>query len=1242
MNLLRRDDTVFKNKPYLSSSFKIFAIMLTRVFLSLFSICFALSGFSQTMRYNSLLWEITGNGLKKPSYLYGTMHVSNKVAFHLSDSFFVALKSVDVVALESSPENWMKELYGKPENQVEVLFRQPQPGSSFYTTCFNLNIPGNRELQKLLKYYPNIINNLLYRKKDGQDNFEENTYLDLFILQSGKKYGKQIASLEDPEYSEKLVELAKESIDENEEDKISYSRRNKILKGASYSDIIEDAYRRADLDYMDSISRILYSSKNYHKYMLEIRNELMVRSMDSIMKTGSIFAGVGAAHLPGQKGMINYLVKKGYRVRAVTLNKDVDSKQKEEVEKIHYPVTFTSFTDPDSVFTVEVPGQMYEMAKTKSYKYYLYPDVVNGCFYLVMTVQNYSALLGTKPKDYSEKLDSLLFENIPGKILKKSPFTTANGFSGYDIENVTKRGDHQAYKIIFTPNQLIVVKVIGNGDYARGEEATKFLNSIKLHTPNSKTFRTHYFPECGVKLYMPAKVHRQSAQHFNYRSYTSFLANALDANNHQYVFMQSALHDFKALEEDTFELNMLAENFCKEQDIKLKTSRLFSKELYPAIQFTGTYKNAEVYGRIVAAQPYYYLLLTSAKDKESEKFFNSLQLSAPVYTNTFARFVDSTLFFSVNTIDLADKDKKFLSHYEDKKKKSSKKEPEPKRYTFSRTHYYFSPASKECVEVNTIWFAKYSNVLIPDTFWAKRIRRYSNYGDLVVKSKSIRSLPDWQEAHVVFADTNTKEIISTRQILKGELFYVIKANSDSTRNAGKFVTEFMRSFEPIDTMIGKSIFISKADVFFSDLYSSDKSTQLGAKEALVEDYVDFMAGDDSILLRNIKRPEFNGLNSEEKKILINALSVVKNPQMHLELKKLYDSYADSTDIQMAIIETLAKEKTAAATKILLDILLNDTPQLENKEAAFDILYPFYDSLELAKLLFPQILELTRSSEYKYAIHKLMAYGVYKKVFTKELFADYKPFLFKECKSELRREFSSEKESSDRSYLKTRLVNTSESPAEKQIFSGANQNSLGNAHLYALYMLVELFREDPTSIQLMSKVQNLAPGNTKSLILSYLLSRNVSFPDSVLKPMAADPYARINWYSNLKKYKLTNYFDTKYATQKDFAYALAFGNMKLNPAEDTVKFIEKRLIGFKNHRGYAYFYKLKRKESSNYSIYAVGLFPQNEKELILEDMLGVDNKKIVKGDTEKELIDEMVQRIRIKDRPRTKTRNNYDY
>src|SRR5215469_11337727 len=61
-------------------------------------------------KYPSLLWEINGNGMKKPSYLFGTMHISSKVVFNLADSFYMGIKNANVVALETNPESWQEDM----------------------------------------------------------------------------------------------------------------------------------------------------------------------------------------------------------------------------------------------------------------------------------------------------------------------------------------------------------------------------------------------------------------------------------------------------------------------------------------------------------------------------------------------------------------------------------------------------------------------------------------------------------------------------------------------------------------------------------------------------------------------------------------------------------------------------------------------------------------------------------------------------------------------------------------------------------------------------------------------------------------------------------------------------------------------------------------------------------------------------------------------------------------------------
>src|ERR1044072_6076625 len=61
-------------------------------------------------KYPALLWKVSGRRLSKPSYLYGTMHVSNRVAYYLSEQFFEALRNVDVVGLETNPGEWLENM----------------------------------------------------------------------------------------------------------------------------------------------------------------------------------------------------------------------------------------------------------------------------------------------------------------------------------------------------------------------------------------------------------------------------------------------------------------------------------------------------------------------------------------------------------------------------------------------------------------------------------------------------------------------------------------------------------------------------------------------------------------------------------------------------------------------------------------------------------------------------------------------------------------------------------------------------------------------------------------------------------------------------------------------------------------------------------------------------------------------------------------------------------------------------
>src|SRR5215211_4091632 len=316
-----------------------------RRFLLSVSFLFFLFGLraQKSHKYPSLLWEITGNGLKKPSYLFGTMHVSSKMVFNLSDSFYLAIRRADVVALETNPESWQEDMYNfnfaNSDNETSFLPSGYRNTPSDYLTNRTLRIkPYEKMIRVGLVSNPSTIDNLLYRNySESQSDFEEDTYLDLYIYQIGKKWGKKVLGVERYEESMKLMmEAYMDALKERTRKVKSFEQDDDF----SYNKL-QDAYRTGNLDLLDTINRLNSFSASFDEKFLYKRNEIQATSIDSIIKNHfSLFVGVGAAHLPGSRGVIELLRKKGYHLRPIKIGQR-ESFQKEQIEKIQVPVVFT-------------------------------------------------------------------------------------------------------------------------------------------------------------------------------------------------------------------------------------------------------------------------------------------------------------------------------------------------------------------------------------------------------------------------------------------------------------------------------------------------------------------------------------------------------------------------------------------------------------------------------------------------------------------------------------------------------------------------------------------------------------------------------------------------------------------------------------------------------------------------------------------------------------------------------------
>jgi len=269
---------------------------------------------------NALLWKVTGNGLKKPSYIFGTYHfLSNgfvdtmqavKKAYAASDAVVGELNmdsNIQTPMLEASTlkgSTLQKELPDTLYTTVSKWFKeeagfdiaQLNQVSPFAVMIFAMAITQQ-------KYFPT---------KPGE------VQLDTYFQQSAKKDGKKVLGLETIQMQinatfgqmtpQRQVTLLSELFKEKD--------GLKQMIG-----IMNTAYTSENLG---ALQQLMYGSSykpEELKALLDDRNNYWMQQLPGLMDKQSLFVAVGALHLVGKSGLVNQLKEKGYTVTPVNLIK---------------------------------------------------------------------------------------------------------------------------------------------------------------------------------------------------------------------------------------------------------------------------------------------------------------------------------------------------------------------------------------------------------------------------------------------------------------------------------------------------------------------------------------------------------------------------------------------------------------------------------------------------------------------------------------------------------------------------------------------------------------------------------------------------------------------------------------------------------------------------------------------------------------------------------------------------------
>ncbi|MCX2718672.1 TraB/GumN family protein [Lentiprolixibacter aurantiacus] len=1071
-------------------------------------ISFCLFSVLNAQERNSLLWEISGNGLGESSYLYGTMHVSKKIAFHLDDVFYEALLSSEMIALESDPGTWLETDTDRSGGQINDSYGLNPKG--FYSRTFRFTAPSKHALGKYLASEDHLINNILYRTNTFNQNFEEDTYLDMFIYRAGAKYGKPVMALEDPDITNALVGRASRNAMKDKPDQWLQEK----MKKQALAYLMQDAYRERNINLLDSIDRAMYT-EFYRKNMLYLRNEQMAEKLDSVMHTTKVFAGIGAAHLPGDQGVIALLRKKGYTVQPLVSPATEKGKTLKETlqNKVLRP-RLTRYAPKDRFFSLALPNKLYPVS-LQNRATYVSPDLANGSYIVVHRIPSYQHLAAAEPLNLNH-IDQLLYENIPGSIVAKKTIERG-GYQGLDIHNQLKNGDHQRYQIFVTPLEILLIKMSGEGDYvARFSDA--IFNSLQFRKTQS-SFQTIRPVYGDFQVRMPELHH-----FYNPNGYGDRVAEGVEPSSGSYYFLKKAtLNDLIFLEEDQFELKQIQKRFYEELKLEGQYGTVRENSLISEADIDPENGKKLYLKSVVKGGDYYLLGCITRHPEMASDYLDSFKVNNKIYPEAFEQIVDTAMHFSTRS---SVEPKSFV-----KMQGEFAKSGKPKSYEAYTKKTLYQNKNNEAISVEL----KKAHDLMAfpniDSLWKSRINFYKKQKfDLREIEERTRENGIF-ELDLVLTDSGSTRGIKVKNVLKGGLMYELRTVIDTSDEPSDFVTIFYENFTPLDSLVGRDVLRDKVSDFFSALRNKDSVLLKGYQ------YPVFGKKHVDSLIYYLSKHKFEADHKPIELHLINRLGAIEDPGVVAFFKRHYRKSFKNSNAQARILQAIASGQNDQSVQLILELLAQDLPLAANSKEIEKIFMPYQDSLTLAKKFFPELLEYSTISEYKLPIISLLASIKSAGHISSGKYRAYKRFILNDARIQLKRHLG-------------QVNGEGNYDINRAVINRRQTAKLLEDYLILLYP----YKKDKNVAGFFNLLGMVKDPQIKTTYAQLMAVNDEHGPLALIDSLAGDINSRLMMYSKLKAIEKTYLFPDEYKTQEALAEASLFEDRRFLPTYDEVVYL----------------------------------------------------------------------------------------
>lgn len=1119
--------------------------MLSRSCRCLLVLVFMLScsvTFAQQKWPATLLWRISGNGLQKPSYLFGTMHLQDKRLFNFTDSLYQFLEKAEGFAIEINFRDYMdtivqrsiqkkeEEFLSDADEEVEVDSKKLDKGADSLLKEFGItkNKLTRKQLKKIRDYRINKI------VQEG----EMPTIVDAYLYGIALRQGKWLGGIEDVHDQMDVFDELGKNLDVNEvfipEDKLRFSMEQLIniylqqdLQG------IADYTYRADPGYKDKV--------------IVQRNIKMARRMDSLSALRSMFFAVGAAHLPGDSGVISFLRNKGFTVdpvfSAVRIPAANYSSKLQDLNWI-------KVNDENKLYTVEMPGvpsdhNMFgELLKMK-----MFFDVTTMTFYMSgNTMAN-----AKNEKELNEALQEIAQRTggSSGRVLSKKTIQQ-NGVQGMEGLIQNKDGFYRL-RLLQKENVLYILMAGASkkSNLTTGD-ADRFFASFRANAAIKKDWIKFELPEKGFSISLPGqprrnKLFEQQAEGSNW----NFLVyDHVDVGSGLYFIIQiRELRGGYYLDGDSSFLSQFKENLAGKLDIIYKDERT-SFQGFPSLQYNGFSKQDNLAYKtfnVIRGNRIYTLMVAGTSKSDStiaDYFLHSLFLY-PYGVSTWSKFISPEGGFSTWAPAPLEK----ISSSTDEK---------------STQEHFLSYDSTRVIsyEIFREPLSAFYWVKDDSAFFEKRIKAYINFGDSVLlKRRTNNGSLAGIEALVKMTDNNNLKKV--RLFLNGDTVYTlisfIPTFHINETGHQKFFDDFRVDREEVST-----IYNNKAERLLTALRTTDSAAFEKASVVLPE--VEFEKNDLPFLHRALlENYRDSGNNYGVHDRLRRIVEELENPATIDFIRDHYHELKGSKEsLKYPLLQLLASFKTLDAYGLLKQLLLANLPESGTSRG---LAYALWDSLKLTRTLYPEILRLSKDSSFRELLVMVTNAMIDSNLLDIKEVLPYKPIYMGQAVQALR------------------------------------SMSDSNAAWWQLTDIIYLTGRfnDPAANELLRKFLRVNYTGVKEAAVISLARNNQHIDPKEIEKLAGEKEERLGLYKALKVIRKEHLFPAKYSSQKSLAeselYLIASDESEI----ESMSFIGERVTDFmgKKQRFYLFRVSYSAEDASSAYLGIAGPYALHSKESFTE-------------------------------------------